>query len=72
MRVKAIVIGRWLYELSVTAGKSGVVGDAPREFFDGLTENDLTGAHEIRFVGDRQRHRHVLLDEQHRQAILAG
>jgi hypothetical protein len=34
LRVKTIVIGTWLYELSVTASKSDVTGRAAREFFD--------------------------------------
>jgi hypothetical protein len=34
LRVKTIVIGTWLYELSVTASKSDVTGGAAREFFD--------------------------------------
>jgi hypothetical protein len=34
LRVKTIVIGSWLYELSVTASKSDVMGGAAREFFD--------------------------------------
>ncbi len=34
LRVKTIVIGSWLYELSVTAGESGLTGAAAREFFD--------------------------------------
>jgi hypothetical protein len=34
LRVKAIVIGTWLYELSVTASESDVTGGAAREFFD--------------------------------------
>jgi hypothetical protein len=34
LRVKTIVIGTWLYELSVTASKSDVSGSAAREFFD--------------------------------------
>jgi hypothetical protein len=34
LRVKTIVIGTWLYELSVTASKSDVTGAAAHEFFD--------------------------------------
>jgi hypothetical protein len=34
LRVKTIVIGTWLYELSVMASKSDVTGSAAREFFD--------------------------------------
>jgi hypothetical protein len=34
LRVKTITIGTWLYELSVTASKSDVTGNAAREFFD--------------------------------------
>jgi hypothetical protein len=34
LRVKTIVIGTWLFELSVTASKSDVTGGAAREFFD--------------------------------------
>ena len=34
LRVKAIVIGTWLYELSVTASKSDITSAAAREFFD--------------------------------------
>ena len=34
LRVKTIVIGTWLYELSVTASKSDINSAAAREFFD--------------------------------------
>ncbi len=34
LRVKAVVIGRWLFELSVTASKADVNGRAADEFFD--------------------------------------
>jgi hypothetical protein len=34
LRVKTIVIGTWLYELSVTASQSDITSAAAREFFD--------------------------------------
>jgi hypothetical protein len=34
LRVKTIVIGTWLFELSVTASKSDITSAAAREFFD--------------------------------------
>lgn len=41
VRVKTIIIGAWLYELSVTASKSDVTGSAAREFFDSFAYQPL-------------------------------